>query len=397
MKKTLKYIGKGLAALLLALFVVLIGFSVTPIYDFSDPEPFSGADIFNPYERMDFPVDWQRANFHTHTRVAGLLNECPEWPGVVHEDYRKLGYAIVTFSNHNEITTHPIHDSLQVNVYEHGYGLFKFHKLVFGSSRVNHFDHLLPLLPSQKQWQYDMLLSDADFICMNHPYRTIGMNRSTMQSLTGYRIIELDSGSGTENPYWDIALSAGHYSFGLANDDLHFSKKSSKIGVRCNWLDSPSAKYADIRETLLSGRYYSMRVPDYGKGDWDVKYDMNSKLPQIDSIGARGDTVYMQLSRPASRIVAYGQDHTELAVARDASYLEYAFTASDPYARFTAWFDDGVVIYSNPFARYDAATQESPFVYEPHPVNWLLTILFNLLLAVLLALCVYLQYRLLRR
>ena len=48
-----------------------------------------------------------------------------------------------------------------------------------------------------------------------------------MQKLGGYRIMELDSGKSTENEYWDWALSAGHYSFGLANDDLHYPDKSA--------------------------------------------------------------------------------------------------------------------------------------------------------------------------
>ena len=48
--------------------------------------------------------------------------------------------------------------------------------------------------------------------------------------------MELDSGKSTENEYWDWALSAGHYSFGLANDDLHYPDKSSRIAVRCNFL-----------------------------------------------------------------------------------------------------------------------------------------------------------------
>ena len=52
---------------------------------------------------------------------------------------------------------------------------------------------------------------------MKSPLDTIlGTSKSHMQKLGGYRIMELDSGKSTENEYWDWALSAGHYSFGLA-------------------------------------------------------------------------------------------------------------------------------------------------------------------------------------
>ncbi len=53
------------AALLLVLAVLGTGFS--PVYDFRDPHPFSGPDIFNPYRGLDTANCWKRANFHTHT------------------------------------------------------------------------------------------------------------------------------------------------------------------------------------------------------------------------------------------------------------------------------------------------------------------------------------------
>ena len=81
------------------------------------------------------------------------MNECDYWPDKVLEAYESLGYDIVTFSNHNEQTTHPKGEAYRSNGYEHGYNLFKFHKLVFGADKVEHFDHLLPILASQKQFQ----------------------------------------------------------------------------------------------------------------------------------------------------------------------------------------------------------------------------------------------------
>ena len=191
---------------------------------------------------------------------------------------------------------------MQVNVYEHGINLFKYHKLVFGCDEVNRFDHLIPLFASQKQFQLDLLGKESDFIQMNHPLRTTGTSKSLMQKLGGYRIMELDSGKSTENEYWDWALSAGHYSFGLANDDLHYPDKSSRIAVRCNFLHCPSARYEDIKETLLGGCYYAMRVPDYGHGDWEVKYAKNRELPSVEKIGLDGEVIYIALSRQADRI-----------------------------------------------------------------------------------------------
>jgi hypothetical protein len=193
----------------------------------------------------------------------------------VYKVYERLGYDIVTFSNHNELTKHPFSEELQVNVYEHGYNLLKFHKLTFGSKETNHFDHLLPVLPSQMQFQLDKLDKESDIIQFNHPLRTTGTTKSLMEKVSGYDIIEIDCGKSTENEFWDWALSAGHYCFGLANDDMHNPRRSWLIAVRCNFLCTPSASYEDIRRVLLDGCYYAMRVPDYGKGNWEQKISKN--------------------------------------------------------------------------------------------------------------------------
>ena len=384
---------KGIAALLMIALFGVFATSVSPIYDFRDAEPFHGPDIFNPYRNIDSIPDWKRANFHTHTRVEGLMNECEKWPGDVLKEYEKYGYDIVTFSNHNEITTHPQSPELQVNLYEHGYNLFKYHKLVFGAEDVRHFDHILPVFASQKQFQMELLKKDADMIQLNHPLRTNTLTKDQLQKLSGYRLIELDSGKSTENEYWDWALSAGRYSFALANDDLHFPDQSDKIAVRCNFLNTKSANYNDILQTLKEGGFYCMRVPDYGNGDWEAKYEGNRHLPSITSIGLRDSTVHVAFSATADSIKVFGQNHTTLSAAYAADCIEYTMKREDPYARITAYFPDGEVIYTNPFARYDSSTQDSPFNDAPAEINITLTILFNLLL---LALCIadgYLFYR----
>ena len=385
MKKFLIINAKALSVLLIFVLAVFTAFSISPIYKFEKPAPFSGPDIFNPYEDVDWETGWKRANFHTHTKVDGIFNECPEYPDTVYVDYMRLGYDVVTFSNHNEITEHPYDPALQVDVYEHGYNLFKFHKLVFGPERgVNHFDHILPLFASQKQWQYDMLSRHADFIQMNHPDRTNHTTKRSMELLTGYRIMEGDSGKNTEFAHWDEALSAGHYSFGIANDDCHDSRASRRVAVRCSFLNTPSAAYDDLRETLLSGRFYAMRVPDYGNGDWDVKYAENRDLPTVEGIGLQQDTVYLKLSESAALIKAIGQDHVTLDSLANTDTFAYVMRAEDPYVRMTAYFDDGAVIYTNPFARYDKSEADSPYRENPHPVNIPLTVLFNLAVAGLL-------------
>jgi hypothetical protein len=387
MRKLLSIIGKILGTVLLLFILLVLVTDFSPIYNFRTPRPFSGPDIFNPYASLDSTLGWKRANFHTHTRVSGPwpVNECPYDAAYTDSVYRSLGYDIDTFSNHNELTKHPYDPSLQVNVYEQGYSPFKFHKLVFGSPSVRHWDPLLPFLTSQKQFELDRLGKDADFIQINHPYRTVGFPREQIEKLSGYQIMELDTHVSTENEYWDWALTAGHYSFGLASDDLHHPERHWLTAIRCNFLNTPSGRYEDLKETLLGGCYYAMRVPDYGNGDWEVKRQKNRELPFVKAIGLEENTLYLTLSRRADSIRVNGAEHRTLAMALDTCAIRYTLPENEPYARLTAFFPDGAVIYTNPFARYDARVQANPFNNALQPVNTALTLLFNLLWGLLCA------------
>ena len=385
LRKILIFITKTVASVVMIALTAVFATSVSFVYTFSSPSPFEGPDIYNPYRNIDTAYCWQRANFHTHTRVDGLMNECEFWPDEVLEAYRDFEYDIVTFSNHNRLTSHPHDTSLHVDLYEHGYNISKYHKNVFGCSKVNRFDHLLPLFAFQKQFQLDLLLKGCDFIQLNHPLRTRGTSKELMEKLNGYRLIELDSGRSTENEYWDWALSAGIYSFGTANDDLHYPDRSSRIAVRSNFLCTPSPRYEDLKKTLLEGCFYAMRIPDYGDGEWSVKYEENKKLPYVTDIGLEGETIFFSVSEKADSIKVTGQDHRTLSFEKETDELKYTMQPDDSYARITAYFEDGEVIYTNPFARYDSSVSADPFTGPTHAVNIFLTILYNLLALLLTA------------
>lgn len=398
--KALKLISRVIAAIVLVALLGIIITSISPIYDFAEPTPFSGKSIFNPYRNFDPTIGWKRANFHTHTRVDGILNECKYTPAQTLEAYDRFDYDIVTLSNHNYLTKHPTDSTLQVNCYEHGYNLLKFHKLVFGSDEIWELDHMLPILASQKQLQIDVLSKQSDIVVLNHPLRTHTLGHGTLEKLCGYQIIELDSGKSTENEYWDAALSAGRYSFALANDDLHYPDRAGAIAMRSNMLNVGSARYDDIRTVLLDGCYYSMRTPNYGNGNWEVKIERNRTIPRVRNIGLSGnDEIYISLSKPADSIKIFGQGHTTLASAYATDSLGYQMQEHNAYARFTAYFEDGEVIYSNPFARYDSTRYENPFQASAYgyTTNTTLTILFNtMLLALLIGVAVAL-YKIVKR
>lgn len=379
------------ASLLVVLSIIILS-NFSPIYRFEEGEAFEGAQIYDPYAGMDSTdVVWTRANFHTHTHATKWINECEFYPDSVRAYYDRLGYDLVSFSNHMELTADPRGTDGQIWVYEHGYNFAKHHNLVFGPHKgVNYFDAFLPVLASQKQFKMDMLRRNADFIFFNHPDRTNFTDDRDMASLTGYRLIEADCGFEDWDTYshkWDVALSTGHYVPSAISDDLHKPRETRRIGRRCSFLDTASERYEDVRECLLTGRFYTAHIPDFGYGNWDVKIAASHDLPSVVSIGLRDSIdTYMRVSRPAAELQAIGQDGKVMKSLRDTCAIDYAFTYSDSYIRFVARYDDGIVLFSNPFARWNGPVASStssfgiqtPYRDFVHTVNWLLTLPYNL-------------------
>lgn len=392
--RIIKTLAKIFAGILLVAVAAVAVMSISPIYRFAQPEPFSGDKIYNPYADFDSTIGWKRANMHTHTKVDKGINECPYYPDVVFDDYMGYGYDILGFSNHQALTPHPVDSSLYIGLYEHGYNLFKFHLNPYGVKRVRKFDHLLPIFRSQKQFMIDLLAEDGDMVQFNHPDRTGSIDRKTMESLSGYRLIEGEASFSEKYndresalKHWDEALSAGRYSHNIINDDNHNSKNPWKTARRCSWINTPTPYYEDVKAALLKGNFYSSRVPNYGKGDLEAKRYANHHLPTITGIGMAGDTIFMTLSAPAAKIIAISQNGVIVDSTLTACSFRYVMRENDPYIRLTAFYDDGLTIYSNAFARYSEG--DSPYRDFPHPVRIGATIFFNLALLLIFGLTVF--------
>lgn len=395
--KIFKCVGRVLVSLLFVVAIAVAITSFSAIYDFAPQAPFAGEDIFNPYADFNPNIEWKRTSLHTHTRVEGPLNECNYTAEETFEKYLDYGYDIIGISNHNEITPHP--DAKQdIGIYEHGYNLRNFHKLAIGTERVMRFDALYPLLPSQAQYQLDRLAKECQVLQLNHPSRSSLLDSVCLTKIGGYDILELSGiDAYLENKHWDWALSAGHYSFALLNDDLHYPDRSSRFAVRCSYMGAKESTSEEIIRTLKSGCFYSVRVPDYGNGDWEIKVEMNGALPSIKNIGIEGDIIYMKLSHVAEQIRVIGENHTLLARTAESDTISYRMRACDPYARIVASYPDSLIIMTNAFARYDKATMASPADREHCTVNTFATILYNIAVLAVIGILVVIYLRIVRR
>ena len=75
LKKIFIILIKTVASVVMIALMAIFATSVSPVYIFDGPQPFSGPDIFNPYRNLDTAYCFKRANLHTHTRVESIFNE----------------------------------------------------------------------------------------------------------------------------------------------------------------------------------------------------------------------------------------------------------------------------------------------------------------------------------
>ena len=143
-------------------------------------------------------------------------------------------------------------------------------------------------------------------------------------------------------------------------------------------------------------RFLFALLKNAGKGNWEVKYNRNRNLPYVTEIGMKDSTIFIGLSTPADSIKVTGQSHATLMKVSDCDRAEYTLQPTDAYARITAYLPEGEVIYTNPFARYDSAISSSPYDNTPQKVDIMLTILFNLALAILCLADIYAIYLILK-
>ncbi|MGL5317566.1 MAG: hypothetical protein ACRC9Q_02530 [Bacteroidales bacterium] len=339
--------------LILLLLVLAAGSSFylfSPVYDFAEPTPFTGENIYNPYGSVD-TAQWKRANFHAHHRMwSGITNG-----GCTQEEllkaYKGLEYDFIGISNYQSISDYNKGTSSYLPLYEHGWGICKFHQLVFGAEKVTWKEYPFFMTLSEKQTILNQVGKDADLVVFNHPAFTRTLSSEEMRYLSGYDMIEAVSGMAASTPLWDEALSAGHLSFILANDDSHDINKLYQLARYATFVNVPTTDYSDLMLALKSGASYGLKIPNFGDGAWNVKQAENANLP-VPQIKLANDTIRIQLSQKADSIRLIGQNGEKKAFVADTNYIVYPFAPGDTYVRAEAKFANGVEMYLNPFFRY---------------------------------------------
>ena len=318
---------------------------VAPAYGFPRPSAFSGPRLWNPYANAH--GRWWKANFHAHTEAWGGLTAGHSSVADVRRIYRKLGYDIVGLSNYQQIDGGGRSDPDFIPIYEHGYNVRKVHELVIGAKRVTWLDFPFGQTLSNKQYVLNRLDRNGGIVAIAHPWLRNGYPASQLRYLTGYTLMEVVRQGQVGTRRWDAALSAGHLSWIIADDDEHNLDLHHDVGVSWTMVMAPSRSRKDVLAALRAGHTYGVVG----------KRGVNEIL--VRDVSLRGDTLVVRTSPGAHLFRFVGQGGVLKKTVRASEQARYVIQPDDNYVRVEI-VARHTRIYLNPIIRYSGADPTQP-------------------------------------
>lgn len=352
--------------ILAALFLLLcLPYFNVFIYDFPEPVPFSGSQLYNPYKNLQ--GYWVKANFHAHSRAFFGLTNGENTPEELLHKYDSLGYDLPSISNYNSVSAANETSPLFVPVYEHGINFFKTHQLVFGQEKAMLFDYPLFQFTSHKQHILNWLRHNNGLLAIAHPSFQKSYSLADMKKLSGYDCMEVLSPRALSPEYWDAALSAGNPVWIVSNDDCHSLEKQGWYGVCWTMLN--------IREQTSKALMDALRT---GKG-YGVKGWVGENFNQVKQVTTNGVQVQIEMEHQADSILLRTDGGKLAKKLENTSTAEYTLNPSETYVRAEIWNRGYTRIFLNPLVRSEDGSL--PKEKKTPTKNWLLSILYWLALA----------------
>jgi hypothetical protein len=328
---------KLIVSLLLgAIGLFLILYAGTAIYDFPKTAPFSGQQIYNPYD--DVGIKSYKSNFHAHSKAWAGATNGKNTENEVIEAYIEKGYDVACLSNYQKISPYTGQKSIIIfPVYEHGYSMKKAHYLAINAKDVVFWDFPLWQSSSHQQTITNKLRANADIVAIAHPKFGGGRTFENMEQLTGYHLIEVLNHYRNSEEYWDRALSVGRLSWIIGNDDIHDIKDPEIFQI---WNNIFSAKPEEILLNLKNGKNYATQ---------SFTKQAENKLLSCKKTGENSFEVVLE--KPAD-IDFIGQNGALKQKSTQKDTASYTFANNDTYIRVVAR-NQNSAIYLNPLVRYD--------------------------------------------
>ncbi len=388
-----RFLWKFAGWLLLGFVAIVLFFYLTaPIYDLPEPAPFSGQKMFNPYEGID-SNNWRRGNFQIQSYAwYGLTGGSKNTNQAIDSIYTMLGYDVITTSDYMKINSYGSNSPRYIPVYEHGYGVRKFHQVLIGARKVSWRDYFLFQTVHHKQHIIKILRKYNKLIYIAHPQLRNAYSLEDMRCLTGYDGIEVLNYMRFSIGHWDAALSAGKYVTILGNDDAHDIERTFEVGYRCTYIYSRSLAGDSIIGALRNGRAFGADIDRDLRETYEEKAEKVKSIAKLTKVQIRNDTLFIGVDKPALEFRFIGQLGKILKRSGHADNAFYVIRPEDPYVRTEITFSDKNIFYLNPVARYDHEIPGNP---DMASVNLVKSIIFWIISwsVVLLLVLLYLRRR----
>jgi hypothetical protein len=353
--------------LILLVVLFFFNYALAPIYNFSEPVPFTGNKFLNPYSQID-STQWKKGNFQVQSRAwMGITNGRHNTNQAIETIYKQLGYDIIVTSDYMRINTFGEDSPNYIPTYEHGYGWRKNHQVCLGASRVCWRDYPFYQSLSHKQHVLNFLRGQNEVIAIAHPELRGGYTLDDMKYLSNYDLIEAFNNIRFSIAHWDVALSNGHLAYLLANDDAHDIFNPTEVGIVFTMVNTRSLSKNAVLNSLKSGQSYAVRMSMRKDADYVEKANDHKNNPVLNSVEVIGDTLTVKLSDKADRIRFLKQGGELVHRETDSCCASYFFKPDDNYIRVEVIFANGTEFYLNPVVRYDGTgvvKQEPPSVNQ---------------------------------
>jgi len=384
MKKIAGRVFRWLAYLVLLFlgFEAALYFSA-PVYDFPEPQPFSGNKFYNPYEGLD-STGWQKSNFHFHVKEWwGLTAGRNNTPEEFYRVYKDLDYDAPQISNYQSISTVFKDSAFYIPVYEHGFGLRKKHQMLLGSREVLWLDYSVVQNLSHKQHIINLLRPHNEIVAIAHPDWEGGYSLRDMKYLSNYDMLEVLDNNWRSIPQWDAALSSGHVAWILADDDAHNIDDPYQIQRCATYIHSPVLRADSMLSSLKHGRAYGVEIYMGDYWTFAQKAQWAKRIPVLKSVKMADDTLKVSVSGEVFKVMFIGQDGKIRKSVYGDSSMWYRFRPEDTYIRTEITFiahhshptiGPGDIFYLNPVFRYNGEVPANVLKAE---INWPRTWIFR--------------------
>ena len=375
--KIIRFMLKFILYFIIGLFFVFaVEYLIAPYYLFPEPEPFSGEELFNPYEGIDSNY-WRKGNFQIQSEAwFGITDGRKNTNNAIDSIYGLLAYDIIPTSDYQKINRHGAERKTYIPVYEHGYGIHKNHHVMIGAKNVIWTDYPIFQTIHHKQHMVNILRPTAELIFIAHPKLRLGWDPEDMTWLTNYDGIEVLNGYRVSIEHWDAALSAGKNTRILADDDAHDISNRNEVGRYCTMIYSPTLQGDSVVEAMRAGKAFGADIYRAWDEPMDKKIEKALSLPKLSGVELSGDTLFVSVNRMAKKVRFIGQGGAVLDSVMYTKRAYYIIKGSDTYVRTEIFFKNRTAYYLNPVIRYDGV---DPWKHEiariDHTRTWLLRII----------------------